>query len=256
MNSKKHLLVGNWKMKLTAEKARTLAQALAKLSETLKNSEIWVAPSFTAIPDTAAVVRSSLVKLGAQNVYGAAEGAFTGEISVPMLREFGCEFSIVGHSERRIIFGESADLVAQRAAPVLKQGFTLIFCVGETGDDRKRGVTNSVLQSQMAPLLEAISDKEAAPLVIAYEPVWAIGTGVVAKVEEIADAHQTVARIWNSKFPGSCPAILYGGSVAPNNFREILQVPLVAGALIGGASLTFESMQALAKIAEETHCKP
>jgi triosephosphate isomerase (TIM) len=167
-----------------------------------------------------------------------------------MLKEFGCEFSIVGHSERRIIFGEDVNLVAQRAAAVLKQDFKVIFCIGETLDQRKQGITNKILEQQLMPLLEVIGEKEARHLIFAYEPVWAIGTGVVAKIEEIDETHKAVEKIWRDNSPLACPPILYGGSVAPNNFADIIKVPLVAGALIGGASLTFESMQALAKIAE------
>ncbi len=244
----KTLLVGNWKMKLTAEKASSLAKKLVGLASTLKNSEIWVAPSFTAIPATQAATKGSSVKIGAQNVHWELEGAFTGEVSVPMLQEVGCDFAIVGHSERRHIFGETHELCAKRAAAALKQKFTVIFCVGETLDERKKGITNKVLEEQMKPLLDLINDEDNSRVIIAYEPVWAIGTGVVAQVPDIDEAHTAIFKYWETKFSGKCPPILYGGSVSPENLKEILEVKLVAGGLIGGASLKYESMEAMAKI--------
>jgi len=247
----KNVLCGNWKMKLSAAAAKALALELGPLSRELRHSQIWVAPSFTAIPDVAAVVRGSALRLGAQNVYGALEGAFTGEVSVGMLKEFGCEFAIVGHSERRIIFGETNELAAERAAAVLKQGFTVIFCIGETAKERKENLTGEVLEAQLWALLTKISEADGSHLIVAYEPVWAIGSGVVAKVQEIAEAHMTIAAIWKKRFSSACPPILYGGSVTADNFAEIIRLDLVAGALIGGASLTFESMQKLARISEE-----
>ena len=255
MTAHKHILAGNWKMKLTADKATLLAKGLVQLSSKLRQSEIWVAPSFLAIPSVASVVQGSSIRLGAQNVHGSPEGAFTGEVSVNMLKEFGCQFAIVGHSERRNIFNESSELVASRAIPVIKLRFQVVFCVGETLDQRKQGITHAILEQQMSPLLSGLAEEDSSSLAFAYEPVWAIGTGIVAKTDEIADAHQAVANIWASHFKTPPPAILYGGSVAPNNFAEILRVPRVAGALIGGASLTIESMQALASIAEEAALK-
>lgn len=249
-SSKKNLLAANWKMKLLSAKAQDLAGKLRDLAAGLRKSEIWVAPSFTAIPAVASAVKASAVRLGAQNAFGAAEGAFTGEISVAMLKEFGCEFAIIGHSERRLIFGESNELTAERAAAVLGQNFGVIFCVGETQAQRAQNLTGSILREQMSALLDKLQAEESAQLVIAYEPVWAIGTGVVANTAEISEAHSTIAAIWQEKFSAPPPAILYGGSVTAANFAEIIALDLVSGALIGGASLTFESMQALAAISE------
>ena len=246
----KTLLAGNWKMKLSAAQSAQLAGQLAQLSRSLKKTEIWVAPSFTAISQTAAAAKGSAVKVGGQNAHWDPSGAFTGEVSVPMLKEAACDFTIIGHSERRHIFLETNEQSAKRAAAALKQGLVTIFCVGETLEERQKGITHKVLQTQMVALMESMSEKCAPLLIIAYEPVWAIGTGVVAKKADIADAHAAIAKIWKSSFPIECPPILYGGSVTSQNLREILETPLVAGALIGGASLTYESMEALARISE------
>ena len=142
-------------------------------------------------------------------------------------------------------------MCAKRTVSALKQKFTIIFCVGETLQERQSGITNTVLESQIKPLLNQITKDENSLLVIAYEPVWAIGTGVVAQVSDIDAAHTAIFNLWESKFPGACPPILYGGSVTPENLKDILSVKLVAGALIGGASLKYESMESMAKISEE-----
>ena len=246
----KTLLCGNWKMKLSAQQSVALAQRLVTLAGELKKTDIWLAPSFTALPATLAATKGTTVRVGAQNVHWEQEGAFTGEVSVPMLREVGCSFAIVGHSERRHICGETHDLCAKRTLGALKQKFDTIFCVGETLEERKNGITAQVLQAQMQPLIEAVTAADLDRIIIAYEPVWAIGTGVVAQVPDIKEAHAEIHAQWKRKFNSQCPPILYGGSVSADNIGEILQVPLVAGALIGGASLKFESMESMARSAE------
>lgn len=167
-----------------------------------------------------------------------------------MLREAGCSFCLTGHSERRHILGESNDLVVKRTLGVVAAGFTVIFCIGEKLDERESGRTNQVLESQLIPVLSALNPQQTGLIVLAYEPVWAIGTGKVASIKEIQETHAFIHDFWNSRIPGTCPPILYGGSVAPDNFGEIVRVPLVGGALVGGASLVFAKFKALIDIAE------
>jgi len=250
MTTRKRILAGNWKMNLLQEEATQLAAALVKVSRTLRRTEVWLAPAFTSLSAVFAEVKGSSVNLGAQNAHWENYGAFTGEVSVPMLKELGCSFCIVGHSERRHVFGECNELVVKRTLGVLKSDLTVVLCVGETLNERESGLTNAVLKEQLAPVLEQIPTQKTTQLVIAYEPVWAIGTGKVATPKEIEGAHSFIHSFWDSKLPGSCPPILYGGSVAPGNFEEIVKVPLVGGALVGGASLSFDKFNQLIHISE------
>ena len=244
------ILAGNWKMNLVQKDAAELASKLAAASRELHSTEIWVAPAFTSLAAVAGELKNSNVRWGSQNVHWENHGAFTGEVSIPMLKEFGCTFCIVGHSERRHVFGESNDLVAKRTLGVLKSDLTAILCVGEKLDEREGGQTNKVLEEQLRPILKEISAVQAKQIVIAYEPVWAIGTGKVATVKEIKEAHAFIHEFWSANLSGACPPILYGGSVAPDNFGEIVNVPLVGGALVGGASLNFQKFSELIKISE------
>jgi len=170
---------------------------------------------------------------------------------VPMLEETGASFAITGHSERRHVFGESNDLVSRRTLGLLARGFTVIHCIGEQLEEREAGRTNDVLQEQLQPILDGMDHSRLDKLVIAYEPVWAIGTGKVATNVEIEEAHSFIASLCEKKLAGKCPPILYGGSVKPDNFAGIIRVPRVSGALVGGASIKFESFRDLIAIAEE-----
>ena len=246
----KKILAGNWKMNLGIKDSRELAQNLAGLAKTLKKSELWVAPSAMALAAVAEALAGSPVLCGAQNVYWEKKGAFTGELSIDMLKEAGSVFAIVGHSERRHLFGETSAMVAQRVLGCLAAGFKPVFCIGEKLDQREAGQTVAVLQEQLDPVLAAIKSEQVSNVVIAYEPVWAIGTGKVATLAEVAEAHAAIHGYWTSKVGGACPPILYGGSVAPDNFEGIITTPLVAGCLIGGASLVFDKMKAMASAAE------
>ncbi|NLF25058.1 MAG: triose-phosphate isomerase [Deltaproteobacteria bacterium] len=248
---RKRLLAGNWKMNLTGKEAAALASQIATGAANLQRTEVWVAPTFTSLAPVAQALQHSQVSWGAQNAHWEPCGAFTGETSVPMLKELGCSFSLAGHSERRHIFGETDELVAQRVFGILKGGLTVVLCVGETLKERESGQTNAVLERQLRAVLDKIEPEQVKQVIIAYEPVWAIGTGKVATTKEIEAAHACIHSFWNSKLPDTCPPILYGGSVAPDNFAEIVQVPLVGGALVGGASLTFEKFKKLIAISEE-----
>ena len=245
----KTILAANWKMNLSAGTSRALAQAFVELSRDLTKTEVWIAPTFTAIPGTAEVVSGSNVKLGAQNVWGP-EGAFTGEVSAGMLKVFGCSFAFVGHSERRHIFGESDDTVVRRALVGIDSQLCVIFCVGETLSERESKKTESVLERQVSTLIDKLEDRSKFSLVLAYEPVWAIGTGKVASIKEIEDAHGFLKDFWKKRHPSHVPPILYGGSVTSDNFAEIATLKDVSGGLIGGASLSAEKFRALVQISE------
>lgn len=243
------IIAGNWKMNLLLEPAKELAQAVASHSERLLKTESWLAPTLTALP-TVAPFQSERLRVGAQNVHWTDSGAFTGEVSAPMLRELDCSFAIVGHSERRQYFGENDETVQKRAAHALKHGLDVIVCIGETLEQRESGATEEVLGSQLdACLLKEWNDSEKA-LLIAYEPVWAIGTGKVATTSEIQTTHNFILRkLKELGFTRHVP-LLYGGSVKPENFGEIAAIEEVHGALVGGASLQSESFLRLLDIAE------
>ena len=244
------LVCGNWKMNLGQTKAKSLAAQVAECAKTLKQTDAWVAPVFTSIAAVAEAVKGTPVKFGAQNVHWEESGAFTGEIAPGMLKELGCSFAIVGHSERRHVFGESDALIAKRAVGGLKAGLGVIFCIGEKLDERESGKTNQVLAAQLDAVLAALTGVPTEKLVIAYEPVWAIGTGKVAGIQEIEAAHGFVHQHWTAATQAACPPILYGGSVTPDNFGAIVKVPRVDGALVGGASLSIEKFAPLLQIAE------
>lgn len=247
----KRLVVGNWKMNLGVGDAVALTRQVSTAAKGLKRTEAWVAPSFTSLSEVAQCASGTAVRVGAQNVHWEAKGAFTGEVSVPMVREVGCSFVIVGHSERRRVFFEPEGMVAKRSWAALSAGLTTIVCVGETLEEREKGRTNGVIETQLLPCISSLTSDMVSQLVIAYEPVWAIGTGKVASVSDIKDAHAYIAQLWSSVHKAiACPAILYGGSVTPENFAEILKVPLVNGGLVGGASLKSESFGQLLQIAE------
>lgn len=250
MNAK-HLLVGNWKMNLGPQQGRDLAVKLREYGTGLSRTEMWVAPPAVSIPAVAEALKGAPIRVGAQNAYWEDSGAFTGELAVPMLQEAGASFVIIGHSERRHVFGEQNDLVIQRGLRLLARGCTVIFCVGEKLEERESSRTNQVLEEQLLPVVSQMQLSQLKDLIIAYEPVWAIGTGKVATNKEIEEAHGFIDELCRGKLQGQSAPILYGGSVKPDNFAGIIQVPRVAGALVGGASIKFESFRDLAAIAEK-----
>ena len=209
-----------------------------------KNSEIWLTPSFLQI-ELVSQAAGGKLKVGAQNAHWAETGAFTGELSCQMLKECGAEYALVGHSERRHVFLESKEMCFKRAEAVLKSGLTLVFCIGETLSEREAGSTENVLAEQLSLLPSLCKSHSASKLVLAYEPVWAIGTGKVASVEEIENAHDFIQAYWEKNGAGELPPILYGGSVTADNVSAISNLGSVAGALIGGASNSFTSFSAI-----------
>ncbi len=245
----KRLVVGNWKMNLGANQARELVTALLSKRSAPIRSEVWIAPPNLHLSKLSELVRGSAIKLGAQNVHWENSGAFTGEISKSMLLELGVGFALAGHSERRHVFAESNELAAKRAR-VASTDFKVIFCIGETSQERESAQTEAILASQLKALTNELTAEIASGLILAYEPVWAIGTGKVASSEDIRNAHAFIDQYWRSQSKFPTPAILYGGSVAPDNFEAIVRIPLVSGALVGGASLVFEKFSKLIEIAE------
>jgi len=244
------LLVANWKMHKTVAEARAFAEHLGQQSARFPNGvDLALCPAFTALT-TLRVILPSRVKLGAQNVHFATHGAFTGEVSAPMLEELGVQYVIVGHSERRHVFQESDDWVQRKTQAVLKHGMRPIVCVGEDLEQKEANQTESVVASQTEAALAGLSPDEVAQCVIAYEPVWAIGSGRTPTPE---DAQQVIGKIrsivrtlvGDAAAADSVP-ILYGGSVKPDNIAGFTAQPDIDGALVGGASLDPESFLELA----------
>ncbi len=236
------LIVGNWKMHKNISEALDFVQQLAGLVPKTppSNVTIIIAPPFTALAAAATAIMSLPIGLAAQNAHWEDLGAFTGEISVPMLKNAGCRYVIVGHSERRRYFGETDAMVKKKVAAVLRHGLRPILCIGETGEQRSNGQTEQVLSDQLTEALAGVEKDRAADVVVAYEPVWAIGSGRPATAEQARDAHRhiraTATALWGQDAGERLP-ILYGGSVTPDNIGEFLALREVDGALIGGACL-------------------
>ena len=236
------LIAGNWKMHTIRSEAETLARAVVQACEGLQDREVMIAPPFTALATVAATVVGTKVALGAQNVAWEAKGAFTGEIAPPMLLDLGCRYAIVGHSERRQIFGETDALINRRLTGALAHGLTPVLCVGETLDEREAGQTLAVLERQVRAGLAGTTAEN--PVVIAYEPVWAIGTGKTATSAQAQEAHAFIRNLLaelHGQESADRTRILYGGSVKPSNVDELMAQPDIDGALVGGAALDGDS---------------
>lgn len=249
--TRSRLLIGNWKMNLPPSEALSFARALRQQLPALKATEVWVAPMTICLPDVVRELRDSGVNVGAQNVHWATHGAFTGEISARSIKDLGLQFSLVGHSERRTYFGETSDTVALRMKAALAEGITPVVCIGETDAERSSGQTERVLETQLAPIFAHLDADTASNVVLAYEPVWAIGTGKVASVGEIEQTHAYIHDLWRRQGFGNDAVVLYGGSVNPENFAGIVVIPGVHGALVGGASIKLEQWLRLIEIAEQ-----
>ena len=248
----KHLLAGNWKMNLGPSAAAAYARQLKEAIKNLSKTDVWVAPATISLAAAAEELKGSHIHVGAQNVHWVDAGAFTGETSPLFLKDIGASFSLTGHSERRTYFGETSESVAQRTQGALKAGLDAIVCIGETESERVTGKTEAVIEAQLQPVLAGLSADAAKNVILAYEPVWAIGTGKVASINDIRETHQFIQKVWEShKLPGNA-TILYGGSVNPSNFAEILALKEVHGALVGGASIKLDQWLELIKIAEST----
>ncbi len=239
--ARRPLIAGNWKMNKTVPEASALVRDLRGLVSMVRDVDILVAPPFTALHAVAKVLEGSNIGLAGQNAHWEASGAFTGEIAVPMLEDVGCTHVIVGHSERRQFFGETDETVNKRARAVLGAGLSPIVCVGETLAEREAGRTLAVVGTQLRGALAGFSASDADRLVIAYEPVWAIGTGRTATSAQAQEVHAAIRKALQELFGDARAAatrIQYGGSVKPENIAELMACPDIDGALVGGASLT------------------
>ena len=233
-------IAANWKMHKTVHEAVVFVKEFRSMVKDVIDVEIVVAPPFTALHAVAEAARSSIVGVGAQNLHAEREGAFTGEVSAAMVREAGAEYVIVGHSERRRLFQETDEIVNRKLLAALDAKLTAIVCIGETLEERDSGQTMPVLDRQIRVGLDALTGDQVAGLVVAYEPVWAIGTGRNATPEQAAEAHAHIRSRIRQGFGGDAAEqchVIYGGSVKPDNIHEIMLSPDVDGALVGGASL-------------------
>jgi len=252
---RKKLIAGNWKMNKTSADAVSLAREIVFSVGTQPDVDVVICPPFTALEGVAAAIDGSLVKLGAQNMHFEDSGAFTGEVSAPMLRALFATHVILGHSERRTLFGETDDLVNKKVLSALKNQLRPILCVGETLAEREAASTLKKVQSQAERALDGVSKELAVNVVIAYEPVWAIGTGKVATAEQAQEVHGFIRRLL-TKLYGDPVAqrirILYGGSMKAANAPELLAQQDIDGGLIGGASLEARNFVELVRAAANT----
>lgn len=247
---RKPIIAGNWKMNNTAEETKKLIDELKPLVKNVDDVDIVVCPPFVNIETAAAALAGSNINLGVQNMYFEESGAYTGEIAPGMLISLGVKYVIIGHSERRQYFGETDEMVNKKAKAALKFGLVPIICVGEKLEEREAGITNEVVCKQTKLALLGLSAAEAAGVVIAYEPIWAIGTGKTATAD---DANDTIAAIRNavkeafSKETADKVRIQYGGSMKPSNAAELMAKPEIDGGLIGGAALKAEDFSNIVK---------
>ena len=237
-------IAGNWKMFKTVHEAVVFVKELKSDVKDVSGVEIVVAPPFTAVHAVAEAARNSNIGVSSQDVYWEREGAFTGEVSPGMIKEAGAEYAIVGHSERRRLFGETDAIVNRKAMAALGAGLIPIVCVGETLEERERNETLAILDRQIKNGLDQMTAEQVAEIVVAYEPVWAIGTGRTATTQQAGEAHahiRTRLRQWFGGDAADRCHLIYGGSVKPDNIRELIAEPDVDGALVGGASLDLRS---------------
>lgn len=243
MSNRRPLIAGNWKMFKTCQEAAATAEKLAELSKDVTDVDIMIAPSYTSLYAVSEKTKGSPVAVGAQNLHWEKEGAFTGEISADMLKSCGCSHIVIGHSERRQFFGETDETVNKRVKAAVENGFIPVFCIGETEKERDDEKTFNVLDKQVQDGLKDLGSDRLVELVIAYEPVWAIGTGKTATPAQVQEVHaflrSLIKKMFGDDFAGSI-RILYGGSVKPANVSELMQLDDVDGALVGGASLDAE----------------
>jgi triosephosphate isomerase len=248
--SRRPIIAGNWKMHKTITEALALVMEIKEAMAGLDGVEVVVCPPFTALAQAAEALKGTDIAVGAQNVYWEDRGAYTGEVSPVMLRDAGCRYVIIGHSERRQYFGETDEKVNRKLKAVLNHGLTPIMCVGETLAEREAGITEKVVRTQTGAGLAALTGEQVAGMVIAYEPVWAIGTGKTASDE---DAQQVISFIRNivKELYGPVAAgrvrIQYGGSVKPENAAGLMAKPDIDGALVGGASLEAASFMGIVR---------
>lgn len=239
------LIAGNWKMYMTRPKARALVQGLKELLSGQRiEAQVVIAPPYTCLNDVAEALKGTEWHLAAQDAHWEEEGAYTGEVSPVMLREVGCTFVILGHSERRQYFGETDEVVRKKVEAALEHGLIPMLCVGESLGQREQGKTVEVVEAQLAGALDGLEDRETPEFVIAYEPIWAIGTGRTATPAQAQEVHRAIRQWLHRAFSphrALSTRVLYGGSVKADNIDQLMGEPDIDGALVGGASLKAES---------------
>ncbi len=241
-------MAGNWKMHKTAAETTTFFQNFAPLVARSTHAEVVICPPFVNVPAAVEAARSTNIEIGAQDVFWLKEGAYTGEVSAAMLAAAGCKWVIIGHSERRQYFGETDETVFKKTVAAIDAGLHPIVCVGERLEERESGATEAVLSAQFTGGIAGLTPEQFAEIVIAYEPVWAIGTGKTATPEIASDAHRFIRGEIRKRFgpeaAGGC-RILYGGSVKPDNIKGLMAQHEIDGALVGGASLDHVSFASI-----------
>lgn len=255
MNKRIKLIAGNWKMNTTISSSEELVNGiLHKIENNNYKSEILICPPFTNLYHINKLIENKNISLGAQNCDYHDSGAFTGEISLEMLKSVGCSYVIIGHSERRTIFLESEMQINKKIKKSLEVGITPIFCIGESLEQRQSGKTYKVLEQQIKRGFEGIENENFNRIVIAYEPVWAIGTGIAATSQEAQEAHAFIRSYINQNYSSTADEIriLYGGSMNEKNCKELLSLPDIDGGLIGGASLNAETFVKILTASEES----
>ena len=242
------LVIGNWKMNMLVSEACDLALSLANNS--FEGVDVVIAPPFTSIYPVSQVIKESRLGLAGQNFYYGSKGAYTGEISIEMLKDVGCSHVLIGHSERRQLFSECDENINRKVQLATQMGITAVVCVGETQRQREEGNTLDVIKDQLSKALVGLSGQSLAFVVIAYEPIWAIGTGINASPAQVVETHKFIRKFLfeSQEFSENIePRILYGGSVNAQNCKQLLCEEEIDGALVGGASLNFESFYAIIK---------
>ena len=247
---RKTIIAGNWKMNKNHKEAVELARDIVDSVADVTDIDVVLCPPFTSLSAVHDVISDTPVSLGAQNMYWEKEGAFTGEISANMLLTLGCKYVILGHSERRLYFHETDDIVARKVRSAIKSGLTPIVCVGETRNEREEGITERIVEAQVREAFDGLSAEEFGGTVIAYEPVWAIGTGLTATADQAQQVHAFIRKLLRDMFGDDVAGrtrIQYGGSMKPSNAHELLNETDIDGGLIGGASLVAESFEGIVR---------
>lgn len=250
---RRKIIAGNWKMNKDVNETKELIKGLLKELQNIKQKcDVILCPPFTSLSEAGKLLENTAVKLGAQNMYFEESGAYTGEISASMILSSGCEYVILGHSERRTIFKESDETINKKIKHALKAGLKPIFCIGETLEQRESNQTNDIIKKQVTGGLKDLTDHDLEKMIIAYEPVWAIGTGKNATPEQAEEVHKFIRNLIKENFSDKTAeniVIQYGGSVKPDNASELLSQPDIDGALVGGASLKADSFTGIIKSA-------
>ena len=247
---RKTIIAGNWKMNKNHKEAVGLARDIVDRVADVTDIDVVLCPPFTSLSAVHDVISDTPVSLGAQNLHWEKEGAFTGEISANMLLTLGCKYIILGHSERRLYFHETDDIVARKVRSAIKSGLTPIVCVGETRNEREEGITERIVEAQVREAFDGLSAEEFGGTVIAYEPVWAIGTGLTATADQAQQVHAFIRKLLRDMFGDDLAdrtRIQYGGSMKPSNAHELLNETDIDGGLIGGASLDAESFEGIVR---------